>query len=332
MGYHDPKDLLAYIATRSVEHPAQIELLAFTPNGPTSAVPTAGLPCPRFRVVQAHSEVDWVLHRGPEPMPTGVVLSRSNIAVGESSGASGTIAKFIDDGNRFCLTYGTIPGCQTWGHLMLTTLSYQWEPFQADSDVPYNAFIGAFTSDNQRLYCVMKNSYEYSIGSYNAKTGQVGIQYYGVKRPSEVSILTLSLSPGSSAWTDDGYYVYSGPITAIRIQHSATSITGIRCRFGAQWSAGFWSNIVTENISEIDLQRDEYLRGVELGLNTTMDFIQFHTNLNTFGPFGDTNTRKNFSMFTICGYIHHFSGYLRWDEVTKMNKTFSFAIHAQRCN
>ena len=83
----------------------------------------------------------------------------------------------------------------------------------------------------------MKRSLQHSIGSYDRITGQVDIQFYGIKHPSKVDILTLSLLTGSSAWTVDGYYLYSGPITAIRIQHGAT-ITGIQCRFGAQWSPG----------------------------------------------------------------------------------------------
>ena len=328
IGHYDSSDASASVP--SVGHPAQVDLLVFTPNGPISAGPTADLACPHFHVIQAQRDIDWVVHRGPETMPTGVVLSNSYTAVGKSSGAFSTIAKFIDNGNRFCLVYGVIVGCQTWGHLLLTSLSYQWEPFQAGSQVPYNAIVGAYTPENQPLYYVMKQTQDYSIGSYNAITGQVDIQYYGIKRPSQVDILTLSLPPGSSAWTDDGYYLYSGPITAIRIQHRAT-ITGIQCRFGGQWSAGFWSNISPENISEVKLQENEYLKGIEIGFGETMNFIQFHTNLNTFGPFGNTEATKRFTMFTSCGNILHFSGYLVWNEVTKINRTFSFAIHGQRC-
>ena len=328
IGHYDSSGASATVA--SVGHPAEVDLLIFTPNGPTYAGPTADLACPRFHVIQAQREVSWVEHRGPEPMPTGVVLSNSYTAVAEASGVISTVAKFIDNGNRFCLAYGITTGCQTWGHLMLTSLSYQWEPFQAGSEIPYNAIIGAYTHENQPLYHVMKKSEDYSVGSYNAYTEKMEISYYGIKRPSVVDILTLNLPQGSSAWTDDGYYLLSGPITAIRIQHG-TTITGIECRFGAQWSVGFWSNISPENVSEVKLQGHEYLKGVQVGFGETMNFIQLHTNLNTFGPFGNKQATKKFTMFTSCGHIYHFSGYLVWDENTKINKTFSFAIHGQHC-
>ena len=133
VGYYDPSDATASIATGSVEHPTEVDLLGFIPNGPTSAGPTVDLACPRFHVVQAHSEVDWVEHRGPETMPAGVVLGNSYTAVAQSSDAFSTIAKFIENGNRFCLVYGMGSGCQTWGHLMTTHLSYRWVHFQTGS-------------------------------------------------------------------------------------------------------------------------------------------------------------------------------------------------------
>ena len=145
VGYYDPSDAMASVATGSVEHPTEVDLLCFVPNGPTSAGPTVDLACPCFHVVQVHSEVDWVEHRGPETMPTGVVLGNSYTAVAQSSDAFSTIAKFIENGDRFCLVYGTGSGCQTWGYLMTTHLSHQWVYFQAGSKVPFNAVIGAYT-------------------------------------------------------------------------------------------------------------------------------------------------------------------------------------------
>ena len=191
IGYNDPCYARSCVAF--VEHTAQVDLLVFTPNGPTFSGPTVDFTCPHFHVIQAHREVDWVEHRGPEPMPTGAVLSNSFTAVAEASGAISTVAKLIDNGNRFCMAYGITTGCQTWGHVMLTSLSYQWEQFQAGSEVPYNAIIDAYTHKNQPLYHVMKKSEDYSIGSYNAYTGKMEISYYGIKRPSVVDILTLNL-------------------------------------------------------------------------------------------------------------------------------------------
>ena len=331
IGYYDQENATASIHAGSVKHPTQVDILGFLPNGPTSAGPTVDLPCPHFHVLQAYrEEVQWVEHWGPEPVPTGVILSSSSVAAAESAGAFSTLAKFDDNENYFCLVYGSVTGCQTWGHLMLTSLSYRWEPFKTGSEVPYNTIVAAYTSQNQPLYHVMKESASYAIGSYNAKTGQAILEYFGIQHPSVVKILTLDLPLGSSAWTDDGYFRYSGPITAIRIQHG-TTITGIQCRFGAQWSEGFWSTVSLGIITEVHFRHDEYINGVEFGLAETMNFINIFTNLNIFGPFGGTDEGNNHTMFTNCGHVHHFSGYLFWDENTKMNKTFSFGVHGQTC-
>ena len=170
IGYYDP--CYASSSVASVGHPAQVELMVFTPNGPSVAGPTVDLACLHFHVIQAHREVDWVEHRGSKPMPTGVVLSNSYTAVAEASGTISTVAKFIDKGNRICMAYGITTGCQIWGHVMLTSLFYQREQFQAGSEVPYNAIIGAYAHKNQPLYHAMKKSEDYSIGSYNAYTGK----------------------------------------------------------------------------------------------------------------------------------------------------------------
>ena len=145
IGYYDSSNARASIP--SVGHPAQVDLLVFTPNGPTSAGPMVEIAFPHFHVIQAHGEVDWVEHRGPEPMPTGVVFSNSYTAVAQSSGAFSTVAKFIDTENRFCLVYGIVIGYQTCGQVMLTHMSYQWELFHAGSGMPYNAIVGAYTPE-----------------------------------------------------------------------------------------------------------------------------------------------------------------------------------------
>ena len=330
-GYYDANKSMAFIYAGSVKQPTHVDILGFTPNGPTAAGPTVGLACPRFHVHQAHTKVAWVEYGSPKPMPPGVVHNLYMV-VAQAKVPFNTIAKFVDNWDRkFCLAYRLTSGCQTWGYLMLTSLLYQWEPFLPGSELSYNAIIGTYTPENQPLYITRKESFDHSIGLYNAKTGQVDIEYFGVQHPSDFDILTLNLSPGSSAWTDDGYYLYSGPITAIRIQHGDT-VSGIRCRFGGQWSDGFWWHASPEYISDVELQRNEYLKGVEVGLNDTMNFITFYTNLNVFGPFGSVSVNKNNTMFTKCGHIHHFSGYLLWDEIRKINKTFSFAVHGQSCD
>ena len=331
-GYYDPNKAMTFIHAGSVEQPSHVDLLGFTPNGPIAAGPTVGLACPRFQVRQGHSTVEWVEYGVPEPMPSGVVRSGMFMVVARADLPLSTIAKFVDNWDRkFCLAHGSTFGCQIWGHLMMTSLPYQWQPFQAGSDVPYDTIIGAYTPENQPLYIIRSKLLGSSIGSYNSKTGQVDIEHFGDKHPSDVDILTINLAPGSSAWTDDRFYIHSGPITAISIQHGDT-VTGIRCRFGAQWSTGFWSNVSPEYISEVKLQKGEYLKGVEFELGDTMNFIKFYTNLDIFGPFGSMVENKNHTMFTNCGHIHHFSGYVLWDEIRKLNKTFSFAAHGQSCN
>ena len=145
-----------------------------------------------------------------------------------------------------------------------------------------------------------------------------------------VQILTLPQPQGSTSWSDAGYEAYSGPVTAVRIQHG-DSITGIQCRFGAQWSVGFWSKSPEVIFTEINLKTHEYLTGVKIGLNDTLDYLKLYSNLDTYGPYGEASGDKNVSMFTRCGQIHHFSGYLRWDEIEKINKTSSFALHGDSC-
>ena len=65
IGYYDPGEAKASMSAGSVKHPAQVELLGLTPNGPTSAGPTVEMTCPRFYVIQASNEMEWVDHRGP---------------------------------------------------------------------------------------------------------------------------------------------------------------------------------------------------------------------------------------------------------------------------
>ena len=216
------------------------------------------------------------------------------------------------------------------GHLLKTSLPYQWEPFQVGSDVPYNAFLGSYTIENGPLFIIMAKTLGYSVGVYNIRTQSAKIDWFGVRSATLFHILTFLHPLGSGAWSDDGYNTYSGPITAIRIQHGLT-VTGIKCQFGAQWSTGFWSEDPAMTFSQIDLKSNEYLRGVKTSLFDTLDSIEFFTNIATYGPFGNRSGGKNVSMFTRCGQVHHFSGYLRWDENEQTNKTFSFAVHGESC-
>ena len=331
VGYYAPSKGLAYIPyvpSGSVQYPTTVDLLIFSPNGPTSVGPTTGWPCPRFHVQIASHAYEYIEHYGD--MPSWAVTSNNQHAVGESAGVFSTPAKFNDFDNKYYFVYGELTGYHTWGHLLKTSLPYRWEPFQVGSDVPYNAFLGAYTIENEPLFIVMKDTFDHAIGTYNPKTKIAQMEYWGIRNPTSFHILTLFQPPGSSAWSDADYNTYSGPITALRIQHG-TTVTGIQCRFGAQWSAGFGSKNSLKTTTEIDFENDEYIKGVKIGLSDTLEHLKLFTNLDTYGPFGEARGDTNISMFTRCGQVHHFSGYLRWDENEQMNKTFSFAVHGDIC-
>ena len=328
-GYYNPDTALAYIKGL-VLHNATVDLLIFSPSGPTSGGPTADWPCPRYHVQVASLGFEYIPHYGATDFPSWSVNAGNRLLVGESAGAFSTPAKFRHINGKYYSVYGGRNGYRQWGHLLKTSLSYRWEPFEVGSEIPYNAFLGAYSIENDPVYIVMNPTYAYSIGTYNSKTNSTEIEHYGIKHPTSVQILTLPQPQGSSSWSDAGYNTYSGPITAIRIQLGVT-VTGIKCRFGAQWSAGFWSDDHAVDVTQIDLKTNEYITGVKIGLGDTMDYIELFTNFDTYGSFGKASGGKNVSMFTRCGQIHHFSGYLRWDENELTNKTFSFAVHGESC-
>ena len=330
-GYYNPDTALAYIHSGSVLYPTTVDLLIFLPSGPTTAGPTADWPCPRYHVQFFSPEYEYIEHYGEKTMPGWAVISGQNNAVGQLSGAFSTPAKFYSPNVNYYTVYGGKPGASMWGHLLKTSLPYHWKPFEVGSDVPYDAFVGAYTIKNEPLYIVMKDTLKHSIGVFNSRTISTEIEHYGINHPTSVHILTLSQPRGSSAWSDVGYDTYSGPINAFRIQHGIT-VTGIKCRFGAQWSTGFWSDDPAARYTQIELKTTEYITGVVFSLTDTLDYIKFLTNNGTYGPFGKASGGKNVSLYTRCGQVHNFSGYLRWDENDQTNKTFSFAVHGESCN
>ena len=329
-GYYNPDTALAYIHNGSVLYPTIVDLLIFSPSGPTTAGPTVDWPCPRYHVQFASTDYEYIEHYGPNTIPTGAVISGNDQAVAETAGAFNTPGKFYDGYDTYYSVYADRNGEQNWGYLLNTFHPYQWEPFDVGSNVPYNAFLGAYTIENDPLYIVMKETLGYSIGTYNSRTQSTEIEHFGINHPTSVQVLTLAQPQGSRAWSDAGYDTYSGPITALRVQHDI-SVTGIKCRFGAQWSHGFWSEDPAVTFSQIDLKTNEYITGVKISLSDTLDYVELFTNLDTYGPFGKGIGGKNVPMFTQCGQVHHFSGYLRWDENEQTNKTFSFAVHGESC-
>ena len=153
-GYYNPDTALAYIDSGSVQYPPIVDLLIFSPNGPSFVGPTAGWPCPRYHVQIASHTYEYIEHSGD--LPNWAVISNGRYAVGESAGVFSTPAKFNGHDNVFYSVYGQIDGGQTWGHLLKSSLTYQWEEFRVGSDVPYNALLGAYTIENEPLYIIMK--------------------------------------------------------------------------------------------------------------------------------------------------------------------------------
>ena len=89
----------------------------------------------------------------------------------------------------------------------------------------------------------------------------------------------------------------------MRIQHGDT-VTGIKSRFGAHWSSGFWSDAPSHDTeSQPTFQGNEYLKGVEIGLGKESQFIKVFSNLETCGPFGVF--REGTNRTTITRYIHN---------------------------
>ena len=331
IGHYNPKTGLAYIHSGSVQYPVTVSLLTFSPNGPTSAGPTADWPCPRYHVQITPPEYEYIEHYGYDTIPSWAVTSGSNYAVAELDGAFSAPGKFSDSNDKFYTVYGSTEGAQPWGRLLKTSLSFRWEPFLAGSDVPRNAFLGTYTIENDPLYIVMHEEYRSAIGFYNSKTEFTSIQYRGVAHPTSVQILTFPQLQESTSWSDAGYEAYSGPITAVRIQHE-TSITGLKLRFGAQWSTGFWMKGPVSTFTEISFKAREYIIGVKIGLKETLGYLELHTNLDTYGPYGKGSGMETVSMFTRCGKVHHFSGSFRWDEkIEQINKIYSFAVHGDSC-
>ena len=155
-GYHDPATAMSYTHSGNVNHPKVVDILAFIINGPNYAGPTGDLPCHRYHVCLASTGYDMVEHWGNDPLPDSVVTSNEKLSLGMSSTVCNIMSKFIVNMNSFWMVYGSSNGAQTWESLMLTSLFYEWLPYQAGSDVPYNALVLSYTIENVPLYAFMK--------------------------------------------------------------------------------------------------------------------------------------------------------------------------------
>ena len=336
-GYYDPTtgtSNINYHFLLPATHPTSIELLVFNPDGPVSSGPIIGYPCPRYQVRQVSTGYELKEHWSKDPLPAGYISEHAFnwIVLGVTWAVSDVIAQFNSVLKAYWMGYGELRGGQLWGQMLLPSLPYEFVPFQVGSDVPYNAPVIIYTHENDPLYVVMKEEYGFAFGSYNSRAEMTDIEYNAeIRHPTDVHILTFSLSPNSKAWSDEGYHIHSGPITAIRIQHDSR-VTGIQCRFGAQWAAGFWSNMPGKTITEVNLNQNEFIKAVGVSILNTLDSITFFTNIQPHGPFGVDKGGQNETMISRCGQVHHFSGYLQWDEGAQDYKTFSFAVHGDSCS
>ena len=334
-GYYDPSSGQASINYGLLERPSQIELLSFAPDGPTSAGRIGTVPCPRPNVRSIYAGLEWVEYWAADPVEPAAGITSGNVpqtvAVASTFTTTDIVAKCLYDYNRFCTTYLGIIVCNQWGKVLVPSVSYDWIRFTAGSNVPNNAIVVAHTTENDPLYIIKEDTMESGIGTYDPNTGQAILEHHGVQHPLTMDILTIPKCTGLNTWTDKGFNIRSGPITAMRIQHKFT-VTGIQCRFGAQWSLGFWSDALpNSSVSHLNFGRYEYVKGVEIGLDVAFRYIKIFTNLEIYGPFGASGQYTNKTLVTRCGQVEFFSGQLCWEETMQMNYTFAFNIHGQLC-
>ena len=128
-GYYDPDTALAYIYSGSVMYPTAVDLLIFSPSGPTTVGPTADCPRPRYHVQVTSTDYEYIEHYGPNGLPSWAVIPGNRNAVGETAGAFSTPAKVHQV--MYYSVYGDSNGAQNWGYLLKTKIPYQWEPFEA---------------------------------------------------------------------------------------------------------------------------------------------------------------------------------------------------------
>ena len=83
-GYYNPNTGLAYVHSDSVHYPTVVDLLFFSPSGPTFVGPTVDWPCPRYHVQIASHSYDYIEHYGRKRIPSWAVTSGNQYAVGES--------------------------------------------------------------------------------------------------------------------------------------------------------------------------------------------------------------------------------------------------------
>ena len=332
-GYYDPSTRKASIHSGSLQHPAQVELLAFVPHGPVNAALNHQIPCPRPYVRQSYSVLEWVEHFKQYPKPRAAIISGTvprTTAVGSNFIIKDTIAKLAYN-YRFCTLYeGTIV-CNEWGKILVSSVPYEWVPFVVGSTIPNNAVVSAHTVENDPLYIIMKDTLDFAVGQYDPDSEEATIEWSGSRHPSTVHILTIPECGSSYHWTDKGFNTKSGPITAMRIKHGDT-ITGIQSRFGGQWSIGFWLDASSnDKVSQLDFKIHEYVKGIEIGLHDAFRFIKVVTNLKIYGPFGVPDGVSNRTILTRCGHVEFFSGQLCWNETARLNSTLSLNVHGQIC-
>lgn len=348
-GYYDPvhqrtaihAGLLAFsgVAAGHLERPSHVQILTFIPDGPISAGPPGELQCPRSSTRIANLALQWVVYDVytsslPDNVATdgeGIDLPTQFSNVGELPG------KYVIANQWYFAIYNDKLTMSSIASLLCKiddNVTLSWVPYTAGGTLPENAIIMSYSSENHPLYSVRSMAIGGgSSGYYDGVTEGTVIEYYGINRPTDVEMMTFNYPHASRGfhWSDAGYSNYSGTITAIRIQQGAT-IHGLRCRFGAHWSTGFWNtNNPDAMTTELTLASTEYLTGVNVTMDQDLSSLTFITNLAAYGPYGRATGRQQMMLSTQCGQLEYFSGRGVWNDIHQENRTVSFAVHGQTC-
>ena len=129
-GYYDPSIKQASINSGVFEHPSQIELLSFAPDGPTSTGFIGTVPCPRPNVRSIYAGLEWVEYWAADPVePAAAVISGNvpqPVAVASTFTTTDIVAKCLYEYSKFCTTYRGIIVCNQWGKVLVPSVSYKF--------------------------------------------------------------------------------------------------------------------------------------------------------------------------------------------------------------
>ena len=335
VGYYDHAGQeAAFAVSGSVYKPVEIQLLIMDPNGPTSGTRPAQFNCPRWHVSVAYTHFEWKypgITNASGVVNTGWL---NHVALSMNDGQ--TIGKVFRDSGNFIHKNVKTATSYPWVLCKIQPDAIiEWKSFSAGNPLPENVLPLAYTTENIPLYAMIYTPHQWgAVGHYDASTGQASHDYFGVNHVSAFDLMTIVYTGGAQAvdWNDEAFVAFGGPITAVRIQYDTTSIHGIQCQFGRQWSTGFWSmGNGQATVKMIMLKDGEYFESLRVIMGTSLDGIIFQTNLQSYGPYGKGSGSRELTLATQCGQIKHFSGQTVWDDALNRNISVMFAAHGQVC-